>query len=75
MKADEDHLPGKLDCRLLLRSLTPEVADSNSEMGARENASSGFSFPPDDDEEFREGGKPLRQINRAACSRFIPHSL
>jgi hypothetical protein len=55
----------------LFRPLTPQVAGSSpffarpfgSEMGARENGlSGGFSFPPDDDEEFR-GGRGKR-VNR-----------
>ena len=61
----------ELDCRPLFRPLTPEVAGSNpffarpfgSEMGSRESGlSGGFSFPPDDDEEFR-GGRGKR-VNR-----------
>jgi hypothetical protein len=53
VKADEDHLPGELDCRSLFRPLTSEVAGLSpffarpfgSEMGARENALKRLFFP------------------------------
>jgi hypothetical protein len=53
VKADEDHLPGKLDCRPLFRPLTKELAGSSpffarpfgSEMGAEENGLRRFFFP------------------------------
>jgi hypothetical protein len=74
---DADHLLGELDCRPLFRPLTPEVAGSSpffarpfgSEMGARENGlSGGFSFPPDDDEEFRRGrGKRVNRPPATTC--------
>ena len=64
------------------RPLTPEVAGSSpffvrpfgSEMSTRENGlSGGFSFRPDDDEEFR-GGRG-KCVNRPPATKCDPHFL
>ena len=76
---DVAHPPGELDCRPLFRPLTPEVAGLSQSFArplaqkwAPERTASGrFSFPPDDDEEFR--GRRGKRVNRrpATASHYF----
>ena len=76
---DAAHLPGELDCRPLFRPLSRRSrvrarfsrVHLAQKWAPKRTASGGFSFPPDDDEEFRGGrGERVNRSPRYPGPRF-----